>query len=394
MERDAIGEGRATGRPPLPVLTTLRFFAAAEVVAFHVAQTRDGWTTPDSFLTGLVSGGFAAVAFFFVLSGFILTYAHAGKTERDGCDVKATTFWRRRFARIAPAYYLGLLVALLFAVEAIAQAGPRSWSMIVGLSSVLLFLQAWWPPYATLWNFPAWSLSVECLFYALFPWLARTLSRWSATALLATTFALIVLVTVCRAEFLSVAGMLPETRPDQLLLRSFNPILHLPQFVFGMALGRLYLFGPTVSPRLHAAMLGSGLGVLVLAFGGAWMLPEWTRSDPALALIFALIVFGGAGATSTATLLTLPAFVLLGEASYSIYILHIPLRGCWHTLTDSVLGLSLPSWLNFPLYFGFVVVASVLAFRHIETPLRHRIAGHRAGGRARDTKRTALWLKA
>lgn len=344
---------------------------------------------PDSFLTGLMSGGHAAVAFFFVLSGFILAYAHAGATESDGCNVKSTTFWRLRFARIAPAYYLALLLALPLAVHTIATTGAPSWSLIVGLSSVPLFLQAWWPPYALLWNYPAWSLSVECLFYALFPWLARVSARWSITVLLATTYSLIVLVNAFWGELSTEGGVFAEFQPDHLQPWSYFPILHLPQFVLGMALCRLYLFGPTVSPGLHVAMLGVGLAVLVLVFGGAWLLPAWTRSDPAVVLIFALIVFGGAGAASATTLFTLPAFVLLGEASYSIYILHIPLRVWWQALTIDGLGLSLAGWLDFCLYFGFVVVVSVLTFRHIETPLRRWIVGLAAGG-SRGSRRTGL----
>ena len=113
------------------------------------------------------------------------------------------------------------------------------------------------------------------------------------------------------------------------------------------------------------------------------MLPEWTRSSPVLALIFALIVFGGAGATNVATPFTLPVFVLLGEASYSIYILHIPLRIWWQALVNDVLGLSFPPWLSFSLYFGFVVIVSVAVFRHVETPLRKRIAGRQVASAAR-----------
>lgn len=382
MSGDAIGAAPSTRRPQLPVLTTLRFFAAAEVVAFHVAQTQHGWERPYGFLTGLVSGGHAAVAFFFVLSGFILAYAHIGKTERDGCNVKATAFWRMRFARLAPAYYLALLLALPTVVHTITTYGP-TWPLIAGLSSVLLFLQVWWPPYAMLWNYPAWSLSVECVFYALFPWLARVSSRWSVAALLSMTYFLIVLVAICR-----------ETQPDPLQFWAFFPILHLPLFVFGMALGRLYLFGPRLSPRGHAAMLGFGLCVLVLVFGGAWMLPGWTRSDPAIVLIFALIIFGGAGASSVAPLFALPGFVLLGEASYSIYILHIPFRDVWLSFTGNAMGLALPPWLNFSLYFVFLVIVSVAVYRHLETPLRRLIAGQRTANTAHDADRTAALLKA
>jgi peptidoglycan/LPS O-acetylase OafA/YrhL len=375
MQRDPIGAGVTSKRPTLPLLTTLRFFAAAEVVAFHVAQTRPGWARPVDFLSGLLSGGYAAVIFFFVLSGFILAYVHTGESERSACNVKATRFWRLRFARIAPAYYLGLLLALPILTQVVAQSDGSGWAAALGMASVALFVQAWWPAYTTFWNFPAWSLSVECLFYALFPWLVRTLARWPAVAVLVGSYALIVLTNAYRAELLWRTGLMGQTpQGDWLVLSSF-PILYLPLFVFGMALARLYLFGRVLSSRLHAAMLGIGVALTVLIFGGAWMLPGWTRSDPVLALAFALIVFGGAGAAGTFPLLTRPAFVLLGEASYSMYILHIPLRICWDNLADAVPGLNGMPWLSFPLYFGFVVLVSVVVFRVVETPLRQWIAG-------------------
>ena len=382
MQRDPIGAGATKNCPPLPLLTTLRFFAAAQVVAFHVAQTRPGWARPVDFLSGLVSGGYAAVVFFFVLSGFILAYVHTGESERSAGNVKAARFWRLRFARIAPAYYLALLLALPILTQVVAQSQASDWSVAFGMASVVLFVQAWWPAYTTLWNFPAWSLSVECLFYALFPWLARTLARCPAVAVLAGSYALIVLTDAHRAELLGHAGLLGPTPPSDWLELSAFPILYLPLFIFGMALARLYLFGRVLSPRLHAAMLGIGVVLIVLIFGGAWMLPGWTRSDPVLALVFALIVFGGAGAASTFPLLTRPIFILLGEASYSIYILHIPLRYCWETLADAVPGLRGMPWLNLPLYFGFVVLVSVVVFRVVETPLRQWIAG-------RDTRAAA-----
>jgi peptidoglycan/LPS O-acetylase OafA/YrhL len=375
MQRDPVGAGATSGRPPLPLLTTLRFFAAAEVVAFHVAQTRPGWARPVDFFSGLLSGGYAAVIFFFVLSGFILAYVHTGESERSACNVKASRFWRLRFARVAPAYYLGLLLALPILTQVVVQSQASGWSAAFGMASVVLFVQAWWPAYTTFWNFPAWSLSVECLFYALFPWLVRTLARWPAVAVLVGSYALIVLTNAYRAELLWRTGLMgPTAQGDWLVLSSF-PILYLPLFIFGMALARLYLFGRVLAPKLHAAMFGIGLALTVLIFGGAWILPGWTRSDPALALVFALIVFGGAGAAGTFPLLTRPTFILLGEASYSMYILHIPLRICWDNLADTVPGLSGMPWLSFPLYFGFVVLVSVVVFRVVETPARKWIAG-------------------
>jgi peptidoglycan/LPS O-acetylase OafA/YrhL len=364
-------------RPSLPLLTTLRFFAAAEVVAFHLAPFRPGEAAPSGFLSGLASGGHAAVVFFFVLSGFVLGYAHAGKTERTGCDVAATTFWRLRFARVAPAYYLALLLALPILAQVAAQSQASGWSLAAGMVSVLLLVQAWWPAYAGLWNFPAWSLSVECLFYALFPWLARTLARSPAWAVLAAAYGLVVGVGAYKAELLSSAAP------------SLFPLLHLPLFVIGMALARLHLFGPALPPKACTAMLTVGACLLVLTFGGAWLLPAWTRSGALLVPIFALIVLGAAGAAGAVPVLTRPAFMLLGEASYAIYILHIPLRYIWETTVGALLGSALWPWLDFLLYFAFVVLVSVVTFRHVEVPLRHWIAGARAD-RVAHPKRPAV----
>jgi peptidoglycan/LPS O-acetylase OafA/YrhL len=65
-----------------------------------------------------------------------------------------------------------------------------------------------------------------------------------------------------------------------------------------------------------------------------------------------------------------------------MYILHIPLRVCWDNLTAAVPGLDAMPWVNFPLYFGFVVLVSVVVFRVVETPLRKWIAGRTEPGHA------------
>jgi peptidoglycan/LPS O-acetylase OafA/YrhL len=352
-------------RPALPILTTLRFLAAAEVIAFHSIAFQ---FAPDSLLRGLFSGGWAAVAFFFVLSGFILTYVHSGPTEDEGCDVAAPTFWRLRFARIAPVYYLGLLLALPHVID-------TDWSPIGGLVLVVLLLQAWWPPAVTLWNSPAWSLSVECFFYALFPGLARVSARVPRGTLLLLAYAFVVLATWIRSDVLSLP---PSYTGDPMVLRfqTCFPLLHLPQFVFGMALGRLFLFGPVRSAARHAAMMIVGIGLLALAFALSSELPWWTRSDAAVLPLFALVILGGAKAGSVVPILTHRWALLLGEASYAMYILHIPIRRLWRGAT-AAMGMQLPRWLDFLLYFAVVVAVSIVVFRLIETPLRRAIAGRR-----------------
>ena len=357
----------AKRRPPLPILTTLRFFAAAEVVAFHIAIATPGWTGPRTFLEGLISGGYAAVTFFFVLSGFILTYVHSGPGERDGCDVPAATFWRMRFARIAPAYYLALLIALPALVSLVLRMPNES----LGLDLLLefLLLQAWYPSAKLVWNLPAWSVSVECLFYALFPVLAPAMARLSRPMALVVAYGLVIAATACRAEFLAWPGTLAG-RPD-LQFQAYFPLLLLPQFIFGMVLGRLFAFGPSRPATVHAAMLGIGTAALVIAFGFGDTLPWWVRSDMVLVVMFGLVIFGGAGATSIVPMLARPTPVLLGEASYAIYILHVPLIFWWAGLRS----LGLPAWLSVSVYVAMVLVVSLFVYRRVEVPLRRLIAG-------------------
>ena len=144
-------------------LTPLRFVAAILVVLYHRGETVPPFDLP--WIHAVIAQSNVAVSFFFCLSGFIMATVY-----RDGVDARA--YWIARFARIYPVYALALAACLV--------TGPDITAGQYGLDSVLL--QAWVPGWAMTVNPPGWSLSVEVLFYALFPVLtrgltARTLNR-------------------------------------------------------------------------------------------------------------------------------------------------------------------------------------------------------------------------
>src|SRR4051812_18742819 len=97
----------AQGRPALPLLTSLRFFAATNVVVFHFF-----FPAPTDFLRSLFSAGLQSVTFFFVLSGFILAYVYSGDTAAAESPKSPRAFWAARAGRILPAYVLGLALGL------------------------------------------------------------------------------------------------------------------------------------------------------------------------------------------------------------------------------------------------------------------------------------------
>ena len=360
----------AGSRTPLPILTTLRFFAATEVVLRHYPLP-----VQSEFLRDLTSAGYHAVTFFFILSGFILTYVYTGPVEQIQLNVTTREFWKARIARVSPAYFLGLLLLLpRFLYTALISKIQSLDLFILGLVLVPAFQQAWWPPAALLWNAPAWSLSVEFLFYALFPMLVHVTSKWSRYFFLLSAYGLVVAVTIFRS------AILPDSALESVGWSNFKwffPIFHLPQFIFGVALARLYLFGPAISSRIHATMLSVGAIGVVFFFGMHPPLPWWAEGNTSLVPLFSLVILGGARAEMAFKVLTFPAMVLLGESSYSIYILHIPVAFWWEWITRKVLRLGLPAWTDFWLFFALVITVSVLSFLYVETPLRRRILGHR-----------------
>jgi peptidoglycan/LPS O-acetylase OafA/YrhL len=355
-------------RPALPILTSLRFFAAVEVVIFHFFAFKQ----PD-FLHSVLSGGRQAVTFFFVLSGFILTYVYFDQ-RGEKIAISKTKFWKARFARIIPGYWFGLLVALPpFAYSALISRMSSREDFLQALMLCPLALQAWWPPSAAAWSPPAWSLSVEMVFYFCFPLLAYVAVRMSICQLFATALASVLGAAIV------VQIIMPG--PDVAALAwkpiLYNPAFHLPQFLLGMAFGRLYLIKRPLSGFLHTSLFAVGATIAVLVIGARAILPWWVSSNAVLAPVFGVIIFGAARATGPARALVVTPLIILGDASYSLYVLHWPALFWWSWLQRKVMGTDLPEPVSFAIYFMICIVAAVVTFTLIEKPLRRLILGHR-----------------
>lgn len=157
-----------------------------------------------------------------------------------------------------------------------------------------------------------------------------------------------------------------------LAIIKFNPLLRLPEFLFGVLLGWWF-----VRERADGAKQGSGA---VLAFIGAALLVAAGAAGPRipyplmhnalLAPASGLLVYGLArGGGPLGWLLSRPLLVHLGGASYALYLLQYPLwegfvaLGKWVDLQSPVLVLALS------------VLASLAVHRYVETPFRSRVRG-------------------
>ena len=155
-------DASATRKINLPTLTGLRYAAALLVVMCHAAPL----FVAGTLLGNIGKGGFVGVSFFFVLSGFVLTWS---LDER----AKIRDFYRRRVARVYPLHALTLTFAL---IAGLVSPGL----MLGGVGSDLLnllLLHAWFPSDHIHFsaNLPSWSLSCEAFFYAVFPFLTLRL---------------------------------------------------------------------------------------------------------------------------------------------------------------------------------------------------------------------------
>lgn len=294
-----IGEG---GSPTLKSIQVLRAVAAIGVLTLHAATekiTHMGGE-PGPFRNFLL--GAAGVDLFFVISGFVMVYS---SQSLFGRHEGPRTFILRRIARIAPLYWAVTIAIILYIYAA---HGAQLWAIYSPMSLIASFL--FWPyPRLDGFAFPVhllgWTLNFEMFFYAVFAF-AILLPRRAAVATVFVAFAALVALgrfTVLPLPFLFWA----------------NPIIF--EFCFGMLLALIYREGFRLPP---AAAWALGIAAVV---GYAAMYepsPAWgdTRALfwglPGAALVASC-------ALSAHTWRPGPTgrfFGLLGDASYSLYLVH------------------------------------------------------------------------
>ena len=392
MQTESISKPK-TGR--LDSLTTIRFLGAVYVALGH-------WLyeipviSHKSTLWHFVLFARCSVSGFFLLSGFILAWVYL----RDGKSINKRQFYVSRFARIYPLFLLTVVADIpIFFWSHIANYGVRGTLIKTGISfvSCLFMLQAWGRRFWGL-NRPCWSLSAETFFYALFPFLGVLLWRlrrqwtWPAMVLVYVSGQLLVLAAV------KVVGRYPID-PEFLL---FLPPLHVSTFFLGVLLAKLRVDADKkqrASGRRgwtsYALFLTVGISFVILGLAlptsvtdsptGQALLEDGVFSPFFCALIWALCD----SKTIISRLLTMKWPLLLGEASYGLYLIHDPVL---HLVVPQLVHVfSNASWrefrilylLSFLVYLVVCIALSVASYLWFEGPSRRWIRS-RFGSRPRE----------
>jgi peptidoglycan/LPS O-acetylase OafA/YrhL len=351
----------AKRKPPLHALTGMRAIAALNIVFFHFSNPK--WFGP---FAPIVDNGYVSVSFFLLLSGFVLSYNYRERGERG--EMRAGTFWVARFSRIYPVFLLSLVVSLGMLAEEwhVRTHGQFFW----GVGLTLLLQQGWSPNLCTFWNTPAWTLTTDVLFYAVFPF-AVTIRQPR------TRNKILLLLLGCWLASFILPGLYTWLHPDGdfhpgrysngfwLRALKFGPVQHLPSFFFGMALAGLNDLFPERS-RWRVLLGLAGLGALYAILYNGDRMPFVFMHDGLLMPLFALVILGLSGRNLVARFFALWPFLIVGEASYALYILHFNL---WNIIHDSKIlertGLIvLDPWLSYLL----LVLAAIAATRWVERP--------------------------
>ncbi|OJU44409.1 MAG: hypothetical protein BGN96_01605 [Bacteroidales bacterium 45-6] len=306
--------------------------------------------------------GFVGVSFFFILSGFIISYSYKHKIE--GHSVSKRTFWVGRIARIYPLHVFTLLVAIFLHRE-MWQNGV-SW--LGHFIPNLFLLQAFIPKsgYYYSFNSPSWSLCCEMLFYGLFPFLVK----WFRSAWwLVGTIAMFALAIVFGMGF---------TPDDQTVVNTIwyvNPLVRLVDFFLGMLLYEVYGKWKHVGwGKLKATVcecLAVGLFLLFYLLSDSFSIVYRASVYYWLPVSAVILVFSFQRGYLSGWL-SGRVLVYLGEISFGVYLFHyLVLRSFFRIMAKT--GWELNAAASFALVLAVTLLLSALSFRYFEKPVNRRL---------------------
>jgi peptidoglycan/LPS O-acetylase OafA/YrhL len=380
MNRPEIMEATtSTRRPNIPALTGLRAVAALLVVLFHYKYIVPGLGQSPASGARVIQAGFVGVSLFFVLSGFILAYTYI---DDDG-SLRGSwkDFLFARFARVYPVYLFALVIALpiFIDISLVHPVGVMKLKDTVRTAVLTpLLLQGWTPKRAWMWNGPGWSLSAEAFFYLLFPsiavWLAKQSPRRLRVVMLLSCFALLIPQLIFGASRPGGIGSVTSSSygPWVAFLK-FSPLIHLPQFVIGVVTGLAFIARWKVA-RSTGWQTIAVIAAIAVILASSHRIPYLLLQGGLLAPLFALTIYALAcGGGIVGRLLAHPVAVGTGEASYALYLIHMPLS--WY-LTKALQMMGWPrieAWTGLTAFVLFAVLFAFAIFNAIEQPARERL---------------------
>ncbi len=332
----------------ISLLQAYRGIAALLVVLFHAKMTVEEYFGGHDLLY-MFNIGEAGVQFFFVLSGFIIFYIHKkdlGITENVYC------YLSKRMLRIYPVYILITFIFVPFWLLMPDFGNAYHKEVIPLIKSLLLIPQNNSPHLGV-----AWTLTHEILFYLLFAIaiINKTLGKWVLTS----WFCLVLVF-----NFSNITLVFP-----------FNFLLSVNNLLFGMGIvTAMLLVRYQQIPSNKAIFILSNIIFFIAALGATTFQGQGEHTTDILFTI--LIGIAASVIILQAKDVYLETFfgkrtglLLLGEASYSIYLIHFPVLSAVSKLLQSLAGNILHPLIAFMVMVMVAITCGVLFYLLVERPI-------------------------
>ena len=333
----------------LKSLASLRFVFAFLVFMHHINVLQDA----------------LGHAFFYALSGFILSYVYAERFAEQ--KISLSRFLKLRLSRLYPLYVLTLLTAIPLSLGFLASNAVQ-WAL--QFVANLFMLQSFIPnaEYYFAFNSLGWSISDLFFFYTLFPvllWGFRKYTHRSICGVFSLFFILI----------LSLMYIIPQELQHWFFY--INPLLRLFDFALGMLLYQLLKktsFGKFDS-RFTWYEIGS-LILLVIFYASAALFPKVLRYSvyywlPMLAVIGVFAQQKGA----LSKLLSKPVLLFLGNLSFGFYLWHqLILRYARRVVNH--FEITMADWQFYSLSFILILLVCYFSYRFFELPMKQKLRRH------------------
>lgn len=336
-------------------LTSLRLIFALMVFASHCNMISVCFDVP------VLTEGYVGVSFFFVLSGFVISYSYDERFRLRA--VSAKEFWVARIARIYPLHVLMLLVAAALGTCTLAN-GFFYW--VRHFVANLFLCQAYIPDsdYYFSFNSPSWSLCCEQLFYLCFPFIVPLLRHPRRLCMVFAVCAVIVVVGM---------GLTPEDLDKGIWY--VNPLTRFPDFLLGMIVYVCYrrCTSFTCNHRWGTCMELFAILLFGLFYVIAPDISQVYRYScfywiPIAGVIFVFSLQKG----FFSRLLSCRLLVLGGEISFGFYMIHHLLIRVYLE-TERFLPFTIPPYVVVLLLLAMTLLLSAISYCYFERPMNRLV---------------------
>jgi peptidoglycan/LPS O-acetylase OafA/YrhL len=368
----------------IPALTGVRAVAAMMVLLGHAAPLMlfNDMPLMQDWYYPLPANGMSV---FFALSGFLMWTHYAPKFRADGAMHAAGEFAVARFARIYPLYLLVLLLAFMRQAPEDVAAHPENLYF-------LALLQAWIPEMhgklflLTVEAEHTWSISAEMFCYAIFPLLAIVTKNYRASVFVGmicvSVISISLAIYVQNHHFETARLFLaPHLSPEDAnwWIFYYSPILRIFEFAIGCYFAAL---AETRTPARNGWIFALAGFIAVLIVHSNMASPRhfgliaymFVRAGPS-AFTGYLLYHVASRETQLSRLLSGRLITMIGECSYSIYLIHPFILKIFHQTVVNRTTFYLLAW--YAVEMSIVVIITTASawglYQVVEIPSRKAI---------------------